>query len=156
MKRESSSFILFVIGLTLGGAAVAATSPPVESLAWISGRWLSNEGGKWTEENWSSAKGGVMLGNSKQGEEGKTLEFELLRIAPDEKGVITYFASPRGRAPTPFVLTNSAPNYALFENPAHDYPTRIEYRREGEALTATISGPGGANPMSWRHTRAGD
>jgi len=141
--------------VALGGCA-AAEPAKVGDLAWISGRWVSDDGGKWTEENWSSAKGGVLLGNSKQGSGPKAVEYELLRISPDTKGVVTYWASPGGRMPTPFALTNSTPNYALFENPAHDYPTRIEYRREGDKLTATISGPGGANPMSWHHTRAGD
>ena len=142
--------------IVLGGCAAAAEPAKVGDLSWISGRWMSDDGSKWTEENWSSAKGGVLLGNSKQGSGSETVEYELLRISPDQNGVLTYWASPGGRPPTPFALTTSTPNYALFENPKHDYPTRIEYRRDGDKLTATISGPGGANPMSWRHTRVGN
>jgi len=156
MKHRSRHFIAFTLALTAASGVAAKDSPPVESLAWISGRWVSEDGSKWTEENWSSPKGGVMLGNSKQGNGNTAMEFELLRISPDAKGVVTYWASPGGQPPTPFALTNSTPNYALFENPAHDFPTRIEYRRDGQTLTATISGPEGANAMSWRHTRAGD
>ena len=156
MDYRSRQFMAFAIALTIGAGSAAKDPPTPESLAWISGSWASDDGGRWTEENWSSPKGGVMLGNSKQGNGSKALEYELLRISPDAKGVVTYWASPQGRAPTPFALTSSAPNYALFENPAHDYPTRIEYRRVGDKLTATISGPGGANPMSWHHRRVGN
>jgi hypothetical protein len=30
----------------------------------------------------------------------------------------------------------------VFENLEHDFPQRIEYQRDGDRLTATISGPG--------------
>lgn len=33
-------------------------------------------------------------------------------------------------------------NWVVFENPQHDFPKRIEYRRDGTALKASISGPG--------------
>ena len=58
-------------------------------------------------------------------------------------------ASRRCRSP----LADGGPKLLVFENPAHDYPTRITYRRDGDRLVATISGPNGANPMSWRYRR---
>ena len=156
VKACSMRLLVLGIGLSLSHAAPAADAPTVASLEWLSGRWVSDNGKTWTEENWSSPRGGMLLGNSKQGQGNRTAEFELLRISPDDKGVVTYWASPAGRPPTPFALVSSEPNHAVFENPAHDYPTRIEYRRDGKNLTATISGPGGADPMSWHHRRVGD
>ena len=50
-------------------------------------------------------------------------------------------------------LVSAAANSVVFENPAHDFPTRIAYRRHGKVLTATISGPGGAGSQSWRYVR---
>jgi hypothetical protein len=37
----------------------------------------------------------------------------------------------------------------VFENPTNDYPTKIVYRRKGETLLATITGPEGKNSYSW-------
>lgn len=149
---------LFILSLGILASAPVAAEPAsgTASLEWLSGKWASADRGEWTEENWSSSKGGVLLGNSKRGRGDKAIEFEQLRISPDSKGVVTYWASPGGSAPTPFALVASTTNHAIFENPQHDYPTRIEYRRDGEKLTATISGPGGADPMSWHHRRVGD
>jgi hypothetical protein len=76
-----------------------------------------------------------------------------MRIAVETDGKLTFWGSPGGKPPVPFRLARSGPNRLEFENPAHDYPTRITYRREGERLTATISGPNGTNPMSWRYRR---
>ena len=42
-------------------------------------------------------------------------------------------------------------NAAVFENPDHDFPTRIEYRLVGESLVASIAG---AEPgPSWTFER---
>jgi hypothetical protein len=34
-------------------------------------------------------------------------------------------------------------NEVVFENPAHDFPKKITYKRDGDALTAAIEGPMG-------------
>ena len=43
-----------------------------------------------------------------------------------------------------------------FENPSNAYPTRILYRRDGDALVARIEGKRQGNDASeeWRFTRA--
>jgi hypothetical protein len=41
----------------------------------------------------------------------------------------------------------------VFENPAHDFPTRVAYRRDGDRLVATVSGPGGRDAQSWTFVR---
>lgn len=143
-----------VFGALLASPAAATPPPlPVETLAWMSGDWAEEKGGRWTEERWSRPRGGVMLGTSLSGRGGQAGDYEFIRIAADADGTPTYFASPRGAPPVPFRLTSGGAGQAVFENPAHDYPTRIVYRRQGEVLTATVSGAGGANPMSWRYRR---
>jgi hypothetical protein len=39
-------------------------------------------------------------------------------------------------------MTSSGPGWAVFENPQHDFPKRVEYRRTDKGLWAQISGPG--------------
>jgi len=54
----------------------------------------------------------------------------------------TFIAQPGGRPPVEFSRSDGGEDWVRFENPAHDFPTSIEYRRSGKALKATISGPG--------------
>src|SRR3954452_7193550 len=117
--------------LALSG--VAAASPParVSQLAWMAGDWVEAKHGAWTEERWAPPRGGVMLGTTLSGKGGRATEFEFTRIAADGSGAIDYWASPEGRPAVPFRLVSASAHAAIFENPRHDYPTRITYRREG-------------------------
>ncbi|HEV7659733.1 MAG TPA: DUF6265 family protein [Allosphingosinicella sp.] len=131
------------------------TAPPagVGDLAWMSGHWATEEGGRWTEESWSAPRGGVMLGYSRSGSGDRLREFEFLRLQAGADGVPVYLAQPGGRAAVAFRLTARDGAGATFENPAHDFPQRIVYRRDGDSMVATISKLDGSNAMSWTYRR---
>jgi hypothetical protein len=71
----------------------------------------------------------------------KTASFEYLRIEWHD-GVPSYVAQPQGNPPVAFKWTAGGANWARFENPAHDFPRRVEYRRTAKGLYAEIAGPG--------------
>jgi hypothetical protein len=140
----------------LMAVGLAAAGPPpanVAQLGWLAGAWVEEKHGAWTEERWALPRGGVMLGASLSGKGDRADDFEFTRIAADADGAIHYWASVKGAPAVPFRLVSASTNQAVFENPRHDYPTRISYRRVGNMLMAEISGPGGAHPMRWRYTR---
>ena len=143
--------ILSALALLLMGQA--APPPGVSGLAWMSGRWESVQGGRWTEESWSAPRGGVMLGHSRSGSGDALREFEFLRLQAGTDGVPVYLAQPGGRPPVPFRLTARSGTSATFENPAHDFPQRIVYRRDRDSMVATISALDGSNAMSWTYRR---
>jgi hypothetical protein len=62
-------------------------------------------------------------------------------------------ASPKGRCPaTDFKLTHLAGQEATFENPEHDFPKRIIYRKNFDgSLTAIIDGGAGTKSMSFAY-----
>lgn len=134
-------------------AAQAPAARDVALLEWLAGNWAEEKSGGWTEELWMKPRGGVMLGVNRSGKGERASGFEYMRIAADPAGQISFWASPSGKAAVPFRLVSSRRREAVFENPKNDYPTRIVYRRTGSTLSATISGPGGANPMSWTFRR---
>jgi hypothetical protein len=139
--------------LLIGAAPEAERA---EDLGWLAGSWVAEEtGGAWTEERWAKPRGGVMLGTSLSGKGGEAGWFEFMRIAKGEDGRLAFHASPGGAAASAFPLVASGAREVTFENPAHDSPTRIAYRREGKVLNATISGPGGAKPRTWRFRKVG-
>lgn len=54
----------------------------------------------------------------------------------------TLHVQPNGAPPTLFSQSARGDGWMQFENPAHDFPNRIEYRRQGDHLHASIAGPG--------------
>lgn len=151
-----------IIAAGLASLAAAPAPAPPDELGWLSGAWVSETGQGWTEEHWTPPHGGILLGVNRSGEGAKVSGYEFMRIACEE-GRCTFYGSPAGQAPIAFRETSrldlpeKGVHEIAFENPAHDYPTRIVYRREGGILSGSISGPGGKDPMSWTFRRpAGD
>ena len=140
-----------IAAFLLAGAQAAPVS--VADLAWISGSWETAEGERWTEEVWVAPRGGVMMGFSRSGQGETVREFEYIRLQAGADGVPVYWASPGGGPAVGFRLVASESAAATFENPAHDFPQRIHYRRDGDRMVATISARDGTNAMSWTYQR---
>jgi hypothetical protein len=115
-------------------------------LGFMAGCWELRRGPTLIHEHWMSPLGGMMLGMSRTVVRDSVREFEHLRIET-RNGVATYVAHPSGQAETAFVATVVRDTLAVFENPAHDFPRTISYRRLGaDSLLARIEGPqGGQN-----------
>lgn len=144
---------IFAAPLALLLMAQAAPPTRVSDLAWMSGRWITGEDGRWTEEQWSEVRGGTMMGFSWTGQGEAIREFEYLRLQAGEDDEVIYLAQPGGRDGVGFHLTQTSGTSATFENPTHDFPQRIRYVRDGDSLTATISKMDGSNAMSWTFRR---
>ncbi len=119
----------------------AAGSTPADPYDWIQGDWCGGSGDERIEEHWLPAHGGLRLGVARTLQGARTANFEFLRI-DSVAGVPTYIAQPGGAPPTSFTRTAGGANWVRFENPQHDFPKRVEYRRLGDALHAEIAGPG--------------
>jgi hypothetical protein len=131
-------------------ASPPAASDPLAELSWMAGQWSGEEGGVRSEERWMEPAGGMMLAVHRDVAGGKAVDFEFLRIANTLEGVV-YFASPRGKTPTPFKMVESSKERAVFENAEHGYPRRILYWLAEGKMHARIEGtPGGkAKSEEW-------
>jgi len=88
----------------------------------------------------------VELGTTR--DRGRTVCFKYLRIKARPK-VIFYVAHPKARPGTDFKLTRLSANEALFENPQHDFPKKILYRKNSDgSLTARVEGEEKGKPVS--------
>lgn len=125
----------------------------VTDLAWMSGRWVAEQEGRWTEEHWSAPRAGTMMGYSWTGEGTNISAYEYLRIQSGEDDEIVYLALPNGGTGAGFYVSQMAGTSATFENPTHDFPQRIRYVRNGDVMVATISKMDGSNAMSWTYRR---
>lgn len=127
----------------LYSATTSATPPANAPFEWMSGHWCAVSEDEFIEEYWLPSGGDLALGLSRTVQAGRTTSFEFLRIRRDGDA-ISYVAQPQGEPPTAFRLSASGTDWARFENPEHDFPTRVEYRRTATGLHAEISGPDGA------------
>ena len=136
MPRPSRPLVCWFM-VSLSAAAAASDALP----AWMAGSWCAAVGAERIEETWLAPAGGLMLGMSRTvAPNQKRPQFEFLRIEMRD-GLPVYWAQPQGGAAVPFKLTQADAGTARFENPAHDFPQRIEYRRNGQTLRAEIAGP---------------
>ncbi|HEX6046032.1 MAG TPA: DUF6265 family protein [Pyrinomonadaceae bacterium] len=129
----------------------ATQTPGIADVSWIAGDWQTPSGGRsQMEEHWTKPAGGSMMGMSRTVAGDKTVEFEYLRIEQRADGVY-YVAHPKARCPsTDFKLTRASATEAVFENPQHDFPKRIIYRKTaGDSLTASIDAGEGTKSMSF-------
>src|SRR6476620_6794176 len=142
--------VLVALVMLLLTIKAAAQTPALVDLAWITGAWQTEGGKRQIEEHWTQAAGGTMLGMSRTVAGEKTVEFEYLRIEQRANGIY-YVAHPQARCPgTDFKLTRASATEAVFENPQHDFPKRIIYRKTGDdSLTASIDGGEGTKSMSF-------
>ena len=111
----------------------------VADLAWLSGCWQYTAGSRTITEYWLPPDGGTMLGLSRTVSGGQTLEHEFLLLRVGARG-IEYVAKPSGQAEAVFTATKVGPGEVVFENPTHDFPTRITYRKTDGGVVATIDG----------------
>jgi hypothetical protein len=124
----------------LAGSSAYAAEPSLP--AWMAGRWCGGSGGTTIEEVWLPPAGGYLIGMSRTVVPQRPREeFEFLRVAVRD-GVPTYLAQPQGGPVVAFKQTQAGEQSVRFENPAHDFPTRVEYRRTTSGLHAEIAGPG--------------
>ena len=142
------SVAIALLSLTIASPSFGQS---IADLSWIAGDWQTAPGGqRQIEEHWMQPAGGTMLGMSRTVGGGKTVEFEFLRL--EERGDdIYYVAHPKARSPgTYFKLTVLTANEAVFENPKHDFPKRIIYRKNDDgSLTASIDGGEGTRSRSF-------
>lgn len=128
----------------------------IRDLAFMSGCWRgqTRDGGT-IEEHYTTPSSNMILGVTRYTRGGRTVDFEFTRIEQGDSG-IAIIPQPQGAPPTRFALTAADAGSATWDNPAHDFPQRIVYRRvTPDSLVARIEGPGpnGPRAMEWRMAR---
>jgi len=136
------SLVLFAaLAPTLAHAAHAQRSNVVGRLGWIAGCWQqAGANGRLVEEQWMTPRGNTMMGMSRTVRGDSLVEYEQLRIG-ERAGKAVYFAMPSGQQPSEFTAASASDTIVVFENPQHDFPQRIIYKKRGaDSLVARIEG----------------
>jgi hypothetical protein len=118
-------------------ALSAAASGQKNEFGWLIGTWQETKN---SFEVWLN-QDSLLAGRAYQIDHttGKQIESEVIRLV--KKGNDFFYipdvAGPQN--PVKFKITSFNKNSFIAENPSHDFPKKISYRRTGEMLEAVIS-----------------
>lgn len=93
-----------------------------------------------------------MAGYSRTVRGDRLVVLEYLRIEPRD-GVLAYVPTIRGKE-TVFKAVKIAAGEAIFENPEHDFPQRIIYRKSDAGLFARVESLDGKKGVDYPYRRA--
>jgi len=153
MIRRTTTLLLLTgaaVGATESAAQVPDASPvanapsaaitAITDAAWLAGCWRMDDGRREMDEQWMAPAGNAMLGMNRSLRDGEFRGYELLILKPDS-GRLIYEAHPSGQAPAQFASSHVSDSLLVFENPAHDFPQKLEYHRSGaDSILARVFG----------------
>ena len=155
-RRLASVVLLSSLAAASLVARAQVPPAPLAALQFMAGCWRGPAGeGSVIEEYYTAPSANVMLGVSRYLSGDRVTEFEFTSIVREDSAIVVT-PRPEGQKPVPFRVTRLGKDRAVWENPSHDFPRLISYRRlPGDTLVARIEGPGaeGVRSSEWRMTR---
>ncbi|MBS7786924.1 hypothetical protein KIH23_06415 [Flavobacterium sp. CYK-55] len=110
---------------------------------WLIGHWENKSPEGHFAEQWNKINNEAFNGKSFFIVNKDTLFSENIELTQKD-GAVFYTATVKGQnnnQPVAFKMTSIKPNEMVFENPKHDYPQKIVYKKiNDDSLVAIISG----------------
>jgi hypothetical protein len=135
----SRSIVVAIVLLLPVGSGFSQTVTGIHRAAWLQGCWEHITPARSVEESWTAAKGESMIGVGRTIRDGKTVAYEMI-VLREQGDQLAYDAHPSGQPPATFLSTRISATELVFENPAHDFPQEVGYRRNGDGVLAWIRG----------------
>jgi hypothetical protein len=135
--------LLTVMLMTASLYAQNASDRSMEKVSWLTGSWkrTNSRPGFSGFEKWDKqADKLVGWGITMKGKD--TSYVEKLQIVSKENELYYVADVPENKEPVYFKFTALSENGFVCENAANDFPKKIEYKKNGNKVLATISGGG--------------
>lgn len=117
----------------------------IEKLAFMAGCWT----GPGTFEMWMKPDGGAVLGAGRTIKDYKVVATEFFSVSETADTVILNVQLRLAEKTTPFRAKEITESSVTFENPEHDYPQRIIYRKQADgSLLGRIEGTQNGKPRA--------
>ncbi|MGQ0765724.1 MAG: DUF6265 family protein [Gemmatimonadota bacterium] len=163
-KTVRAAGVAWLLGVTAtttlsqAGAGRPPAPATIDAVSWLEGCWERQaRSGSITTERWFAPRAAAMFGMSAtiRNDTLRAYEMLLLRAAG---GQLQYIAHITGQPPATFTATLVEPGLVKFENPEHDFPQEITYRRNApDSVTAVTAGSEGGQrrevPFAFRRVR---
>lgn len=139
--------MVFIAHLALCLAPQQDEKVSVKDFAWLAGVWTGKTSDGDFEEHWTTPVGDRMIGMGRCVNGDQTVFTEFLILCETKSGI--YYCAQVGDQPAvAFKLTKWKDGEAVFENPKHDFPQKITYKKEKDgSVTARIEGDMGGQPV---------
>lgn len=121
------SVSLFLVFSMVNTWPLDTPKPDLQSLGWLSGCWEFKSQTVHHQEQWLAPSGETMIGMGRMVKNGKLAFFEFMELRQDGPNLV-FTAHPSGQKTASFQVTSASATEAVFENPTHDFPQKIEYR----------------------------
>ena len=115
----------------------------LQKLDWLVGTWEQKLPDGIVTEIWTRENDSTFSGKSYFVKEKDTIHLETIVLSQKNENLlyIPTVAGQNNDEPVTFKSTSEADNTFTFENPTHDYPQKIVYKKvSSDRLIATISG----------------
>lgn len=118
----------------------ARQSRLIDRVSWLTGCWRQESPNRIIEERWTPPLAGTMMGVGRTISDNVLVEHEFILLA-ERDGELAYQAHPSGQPVATFLSPHPTDSLVLFEDPGHDFPKRIGYRRvSADSLVAWVEG----------------
>ena len=137
-------FTLFLIILGYSAAAQSVTEKDFSKLSWLEGSWKRTnvKPGRTASESWKKSNPNELVGLGVSIKEQDTTFVEKLKILVKDNSIYYVADVAENKTPVYFKFTELTTEGFVCENPDHDFPKRISYKKEGNSLKAITSGGG--------------
>lgn len=138
-------YIVFVFVITVVSCKLNSKKEfeKLNELSWLLGKWENKLGEGKIVENWNKTNDSVYTAESFFIKGKDTLHVEKIVLIQNNDDVF-YIATVQGQnmnQPVEFKLNQENEGSFSFENPTHDYPQKIEYKKVTDSqMSATVSG----------------
>lgn len=121
-----------------------STQQKFQKLDWLVGKWIRtnaqpSESGY---ETWTKASALKLTGKGVTQKGKRTIFVENLEFSAKGNDIFYVVIVTGEKQPTYFKLTELSNDSFTCENPQHDFPKKISYKRNGKNIKAVISGNG--------------
>lgn len=126
------------------------------SITWLLGTWRAESRDTVIAETWVAVSDTTYEGRgvTRSRTDGSIRDEEDLRLVAMGDGVFYVAKVAQNERPVAFRLTSCADGRLVFENPAHDFPRRIEYRRVDDARFEAHVSDGGSRGFRLEFSRS--
>jgi hypothetical protein len=131
---KQSGPLLAMLLWTMPWPAIAAGCASLADLRWLLGEWTADGSRTSFHESWAALGPQAFEGSGieRAKTDGAVKGSEALRLLEMAGGIFYVSKVAHNDLPVAFRLTGCEQGRFVFENPAHDFPRMLEYRRDGD------------------------
>jgi len=141
--RTGTKMIITAVGLIILGAVPSRQANDINKASWLIGTWENKTSRGIIFEAWKKVSDLEMSGMSYVINGNDTIVFESIRLVQEQDGLyyIPVVKNQNDGLPVRFAMKSISETQMVFENPQHDFPQVISYKKvSADSLVAEISG----------------